>query len=370
MKRVLHVMASLERSGMEQMLLSSATAWNEAGYTCDVVATAATEGPQADALRRSGFGVYHLPFRGRFRLLPRMAFIRDFTRLCASGYDIVHIQVEAGRPLFALLARLAGVKTLAVTPHNAFRYRGGLRLRKMAERHLIQALGGRYGMISQGVQECEWETFRICGKRIWNWIDTQYYRPPSGQERAEARAVLGVGDGQFLVVSMANCNAAKNHKALFEALALIPSAERPVYIHVGREETGQSERLLAEQLAVADITQFHGSQPDSRPYFWAADAVAMPSLHEGLAISALEAVACGAPLICSDVAGLREIAEQAAASVLVAPSPRSIAQGLRAAMDAAKESRQAQALQDSSRIREQFSVSHGVDSIIRELYCA
>ena len=39
MKRVLHVMGSLERSGMEMMLLSSSGQWRRAGYSCDVLAT-------------------------------------------------------------------------------------------------------------------------------------------------------------------------------------------------------------------------------------------------------------------------------------------------------------------------------------------
>lgn len=370
MKRVLHVMASLERSGMEQMLQSSAEAWREAGYVCDVVATSATEGPAAESMRACGYGVFHLPFRSGRRLLPRADFVTDFFKLCAQGYDIVHIQVEAGRPLFALIARLAGVKRLAVTPHSIFRFKGALRVRKMAERHLIRCLGGRFGMISDGVQKCEWERFRIRGKRICNWIDTGHYRPPSVQERARARQVLGVEGEEFVVVSLGNCHPVKNHGALLEALALLPKHERPLYLHVGREEAGEPERVLAEKLGIGEMTRFFGSQPDSRAFFWAADAVAMPSLREGLSISALEAVACGAPLVCSKIDGLLEITAETEATVLVMPDAVSIAEGLRAAMATTKESRQMQALSDSARIRERFSVQNGIASVIDALYSA
>lgn len=368
MKRVLHVMASLERSGMEQMLLSSATAWRAAGYQCDVVTTGANAGPIAEAMRAHGYGVYHMPFRSKYRFMPRPGFVRDFYRLCASGYDVVHIQVEGGRPLYAVLARLAGVPRLAVTPHNTFRFEGMLRLRKMAERHLIRLLGGRFGMISEGVRACEWERFRIRGKRIWNWIDTEHFRPPTADERAAARRALGIEEGRFVVASVANCNKAKNHPELLKALALLPEQERPLYLHVGREETGEPERALAEQFGVADEVRFFGSQPDPRLYFWAADALVMPSLYEGLGLSAVEAVACGLTLICSRIDGLLDLAKEMGGCVLTTPDANSIARGLSIAIKANATDRCAQALRDSTRIRERFSMERGVNSIVQELY--
>ncbi len=368
MKRVLHVMASLERSGMEQMLLSSADAWQDAGYQCDIVATAEREGPAAEQMRARGYGVFHLPFRSRYRFLPRARFVRDFYRLCAQGYDIVHIQLEAGRPLFALIARAAGVRKLVVTPHNTFRFRGFLRVRKMAERHLIRLLGGRFGMISEGVSACEWERFRIRGERIWNWIDTEHFRPPSEEERRRARRELGLGGDSFVVVTVGNCNRAKNHCVLFEALALLPEHERPMYVHVGREEPGEPERLLAERLGISATTRFVGSQPDTRPFLWAADVVAMPSLSEGLAISALEAVACGTPLLCSKIDGLLEIAQATQTTTLVEPAPTAVAGGLRAVAAAASEQQRQAVLLDSARIRERFSMRRGVNSIVQGLY--
>ena len=91
----------------------------------------------------------------------------------------MHVHPEAAAPVFVLLAKLAGVPTIALTKHNVFRFSGGLRLRKYVERRLIRAVGGRYGMISESVLTREWSSFRNPGVRIWNWIDTQHFRPPS-----------------------------------------------------------------------------------------------------------------------------------------------------------------------------------------------
>src|SRR5581483_9797039 len=98
MKRVLHVLYTLERSGMEVMLLNSDHEWRRHGFVCDVLATASDVGPLGHEMRTMGYQVYHLPFRSRLSLVPRMDFVRDFLRLCQSGYEVVHIHTEAGAP--------------------------------------------------------------------------------------------------------------------------------------------------------------------------------------------------------------------------------------------------------------------------------
>ena len=147
MKRVLHVLASLERSGMEMMLLNSYEEWRSAGYACDVIASAANIGPLAAELRAAGYGVFHIPFRSEFRYLPRRQFIGEFYRLCRSGYDVVHIHTEAATHLFVILAKLAGVRHIVVTPHSLFRFSGPLRVRKALERRLNRLLGDRKSVV-------------------------------------------------------------------------------------------------------------------------------------------------------------------------------------------------------------------------------
>lgn len=368
MKRVLHVMGSLHRSGMETMLLSGYKEWQRMGYECDVVATAASAGPLADKMRECGYNVFHLPFRSKLRYLPRAGFLWKFHRLCRSGYEVVHIHAEAGRPVFAIVAKLAGVRTVAVTPHNVFRFGGVLRMRKLCERHLIRILGGRFGMISEAVRRCEWNQFRIRGTRVWNWLNTSHFRPPSLEERMNARRTLGVSDQQFVIASVGNCSKIKNHDALLRAIAMLPSEIHMLYLHIGREEEGSPERSLAAELGIEDKVRFLGSQADPLPFLWAADAFAMPSLHEGLGISAIEAVAAGVPLICSQVDGLSDVIAETNWTVLTTTEPDSIARGLARVIGVRPAERRSRALADSERIRQRFSIERGVRSVVQGLY--
>jgi glycosyltransferase involved in cell wall biosynthesis len=371
MKRILHVMASLERSGMEMMLISSAKQWHHFGYSCDVLATAREAGPIADQMSRVGYEVLHIPFRSRTRYLPNRRLIPDFFRLCKSRrYDVVHIHTEAATPIFAILAKLAGVKNVVFSVHNTFRFDGILRTRKRLERRFIRALGGRYGMVSDAVAECELERFQNSGVRLWNWLDTEYFRPPDIKERQSARHSLGCDDNQFVLVSVANCNTAKNHSALLHALPRMKQIVSPLYLHVGREHTARPELILAEQLGLKNEVRFMGSQPDPRVFFWAADAFVMPSLHEGLAISPLEAIASGCPAILTEVSGLKEIATETKWAITVAPNEESVAAGLCHMATIPSDIRLCRALEDSARIRKSFSVQHGMRVMIENLYTA
>ena len=369
MKRVLHIMGSLERSGMEMMLMSSAMQWRNAGYSCDVLATKRDIGVIAEQMKTAGYGTFHIPFRSRRRYLPSRRLIPEFFRLCKQNrYDIVHIHTEAATPIFVILAKLAGVKSIVLSVHSTFLFDGGLRIRKKLERMLIRALGGRYGMVSDAVIECERKRFHNPGVRLWNWLDAEYFRPPSDEERQAARQILGCAENQFILVSVANCNRAKNHSTLLRALVSIKRTVSPLYLHVGKEEPERLELELAKQLDLGGEVCFLGSQPDPRAFFWAADVFVMPSLHEGLGNSALEAIASGCPAVLTNVAGLSEIAAETKWTISVAPTEESIAAGLlrMAAMPA--ETRVVRALEDSTRIRERFSMQRGVQVMLEDLY--
>ena len=371
MKRVLHVLGSLERSGMEMMLMSSSEEWCRAGYSCDVLATKREIGPMAEQMRTAGYGVFHIPFRSRRRYLPSRRLFSEFFRLCKKNrYAIVHIHTEAATPIFASLAKLAGVKSIVLSVHSTFLFDGVLRTRKTLERILIRALGGRYGMVSNAVMDCERERFHNPGVRLWNWLDTGYFRPPSDEERQAARQSLGCTEDQFVLVSVANCSHIKNHSALLRALPQVKQAVSLLYLHVGKEEPGRPELVLAGRLGLENEVSFMESQPDPRLFFWAADVFVMPSLYEGLGDSALEAIASGCPAVLAEGSGLKEVANETKWAISVTPDEESISAGLLRVAGLSEETRRSRALEDSARIRERFSMQRGVQVMIGSLYTA
>jgi glycosyltransferase involved in cell wall biosynthesis len=283
---------------------------------------------------------------------------------------VLHIHTEAITPIFALLGKLAGIRVIALTPHNVFRFHGLLRVRKYLERWFIRRLGGRYGMISEGVRRCEWDLYRNPGVRTWNWLDTAKFHPPTPEERIAARQAIGCKEDRFVILSVANCNAVKNHPAILRAIAFLPASLRCEYLHVGREQPDRPEEALAKELGIADQVRFLGSQNDTIPFFWAADAFVMPSIIEGLPISAIEAIAAGVPAVLAATEGLCDVIAETHWSFTTDTSAESVAKGLSQLAQIPSAERMRRAGIDSDLIRKRFSMPGGVRSIVENLYGA
>jgi D-inositol-3-phosphate glycosyltransferase len=76
----------------------------------------------------------------------------------------------------------------------------------------------------------------------------------------------------------------------------------------GARENAEMERLraLRMELGIGDVVAFLGKQDQDSlaDYYAAAQAVIMPSYYESFGMVALEAMACGVPVIASEVGGL------------------------------------------------------------------
>ena len=178
----------------------------------------------------------------------------------------------------------------------------------------------RYGTRWSTRTLCVSETERGAGERagiaarwavIRNGIDLARFGAHEGAEsdavdRESARALLppsaDIPTDAPVVVCVGRLCRQKGQDILLRAWpqvrAAVPDA-RLVLVGDGPDR----ERL--SQLAPPSVL-FAGAIPDIRPWLRAADVVALPSRWEGMALAPLEAMACGRPVVVSDVSGARE----------------------------------------------------------------
>jgi len=321
--RVLHVLNELRPSGAEVMLVQASPVWRAEGIESEILACGVTPGPFAQDMESAGFRVHHLPFQKTPASF--CSLIRSLRRIRP---DVVHIHSEAMSSYVALAARLVGLRRVLRTVHSVFRFEGALRIRKRFERQCQRILGVRELAIGPSVHENELTRFGVDSLICLNWCDTDYFRPPAPEERAEARARFGLTPDVVAISTVGNCAEVKNHSALLHALASISPGPPWVYLHAGNEAPGMDERRLASALGLADDVRFLGPVKDVRSLLWASDVFVMPSLYEGLGIAALEAAGTGVPMILTNVPGLRDfMAFDKSDSILWANDPTYVAIG-------------------------------------------
>jgi glycosyltransferase involved in cell wall biosynthesis len=108
----------------------------------------------------------------------------------------------------------------------------------------------------------------------------------------------------------------KGHHVAIDALTLLPEV-RLLIAGSGPERAALQKQ--AEQLGVADSVQFVGVVPqiDLKWWYSAADALALCSSREGWANVLLEAMACGTPVIATNIWGTPEVVSTPDAGVLM-----------------------------------------------------
>ncbi|HEY6078819.1 MAG TPA: glycosyltransferase family 1 protein [Polyangiaceae bacterium] len=140
-----------------------------------------------------------------------------------------------------------------------------------------------------------------------NAADATFHPPRDAAAAAErARAVLGSAAPYYLVVG--KNEPYKGHELAVRAFARAARPEEQLVL-VQRNGAGQQLAALAERLGVASRLRFvpSVSAEDLVALLQSAHALLQPSLVEGFGIPALEAMACGCPVVGSDIPALVEV---------------------------------------------------------------
>jgi glycosyltransferase involved in cell wall biosynthesis len=164
-------------------------------------------------------------------------------------------------------------------------------------------------------------------ERLWlapNCVDFELWRTEKdGAHRREERQVLFVG----------RFSKEKGLRYLLEAAPALLERLPQVRLRVvgGEESDNRTMGELARQLGVSDRVDFAGVAPrESLPEVYAAaDVLAVPSLAEGHPLAPIECLACGTPVVASDIPGLNETIEEGRNGLLVpARDPAALADAL------------------------------------------
>ena len=136
-------------------------------------------------------------------------------------------------------------------------------------------------------------------------------------ERAATRRELGLADGDFAVLCVANLRPEKGVRAFVEAVAR--AREQVPRLRGLVAGDGPLRAELEQLVARGEGVQLLGSRSDVPDLLAACDAFCLLSEAEALPMSILEAMALGRPVVTTDVGGTAEAVSHAQTGLVVAP---------------------------------------------------
>jgi len=147
-----------------------------------------------------------------------------------------------------------------------------------------------------------------------------HFRPASETEYETSRTKYGLH--RPFILAVGNLQPRKNLLRLIDAYGQLRASNEIQHqlVIVGKAKWREAQVFqLVQKLRLEQEIVFTGyiSDSDLRLLYAAADLFAYPSLYEGFGLPVLEAMACGAPVVTSDVASIPEVAGEAA--ILVDP---------------------------------------------------
>jgi N-acetyl-alpha-D-glucosaminyl L-malate synthase BshA len=150
-----------------------------------------------------------------------------------------------------------------------------------------------------------------------NFLDCSRYAPmPDPALRAR---VCPPDRYDSLLLHVSNFRPVKRLDAVVDVFRRVRARRRAKIVLVGDgPERGRVE-ALAREAGLAEHLEILGEMDDVRPLLSVADAFLLPSAQESFGLAALEAMACGAPVVASRVGGLPEVLTDGLTGFLRAP---------------------------------------------------
>jgi len=322
--KVLEVMASGERGGGADHLLTLLPALRTLGVECE--AAVSENGPLADRLELQGFRVHRLSLMGS-RVDPRIPY--QLARLVDKvRSDLVHWHGTRAAFFGALALHLARLRTRrenippAVYTSHGVSYQ---QTHQLAGTSLARALfcraeriacaGARRVISVSATDLTDLERRRFItpgqGRHLPNAVDLARFTP--GDRRA-ARARLGIPEEAFVVGTVSRLVPQKTVGDLVEAVARLPQVTL-VVAGDGPDRASVEKRIRT--LGVGHRVRLLGARDDVPELLPAFELFALSSRWEGEPIALLEAMAAGLPCVATATGGAREVLDEGEIGVLV-----------------------------------------------------
>ena len=333
-KKVLFV-ATVVKTHMMQFHLPYLRMFQQMGWQTAVAARNDYENP-ADCQIPWCDAYFDIPFQrmpwkiGNFRAYRMLKEVID-----QGDYDIIHCHTPVGAMLARLAARSArkrGTKVI-YTAHGFHFFKGAPLMNWL----LFYPVEWALSYLTDVLITINAEDYALAKKRLHPkqltyvpgvGIDTSRFHLDE-TVRSQTRLELGFGPEDFLLLTVAEMTANKNHITVLKALAQLkqqPCYERMHYLICGRGEQWPALEQAAQELGVADHVHFLGYRQDAPRLYQAGDLFVFVPYREGLPVALMEAMASRMCVVCTEIRGNTDLVEDGKTGCFVENTPQALAQ--------------------------------------------
>ena len=332
MKKVLFV-ATVVKTHIMEFHIPYLKMFKEMGWETVVAARNDYENP-ADCVIPYCDTYYNIPF-ARNPLKPgNLKAYTDLKKVIdEGGYDIIHCHTPVGAMLTRLAAKQArknGTKVF-YTAHGFHFYKGAPVINWLLY-YPVEKWLSRYTDVLITINKEDYErakTFkagRVCYVPGVG-IDLKKFNV-GYVDKEQKRKEIGVASDDFVLLSVGELIPRKNHEVVIQAMSVLKQnggLEHIEYVICGQGAYEVDLKKLAEELSVADHIQFLGYRNDISEICNCADLFVFMSYQEGLPVALMEAMACGIPVVCSNIRGNTDLIDDGVTGLISNNTPEELA---------------------------------------------
>ncbi len=142
---------------------------------------------------------------------------------------------------------------------------------------------------------------------VFNGVDCRLLGPRSGDVRAAARAAMGAGPDDVLVVSMGRLTTQKAHQHVVTVAGALRAEPRLRYAIVGEGVREEELKQLVGAAGLESVVRLLGLRADVGDLLGSADIFLLCSDWEGMPLSTIEAMAAGLPTVATRTQGADQL---------------------------------------------------------------
>jgi glycosyltransferase EpsF len=324
MTRVLHLITSFNRGGIETWLISMLREIPRGKYQMDVCCKGTDIGPLASLAEQAGANVISCPLGPA-----HVGFAAKLQRILKEGkYDILHNHLEAysGFPVWVAHQ----VKVPVITSFHNSHFEAQTSLTRLP---IIRQIRSVYSVISIAYALRNSRLVTGCSQGVINSLDPDgkklqtrsrvlYYGVnipdlATSEECAQLRKEFGWEPDTPIILHVGRLIEQKNHLGLLsvfqQILQQVPTAK---LLLVGKGPLEQMIEKSINQRGLSHAVRLLGARDDVPSLMSKCDIFLFPSIHEGLGVVVLEANASGLPVIGSRIPGLTEAVRDGETGIL------------------------------------------------------